>query len=264
MTITTQDQFAAAQLNPLMRAPISRASATTVANRMHSTWLLGTLPAAGATPTGTPGAIPDKTTAGALANFPAITAGLVGYADCGSLTNTTVSNIVMILDRLWAVAGLNGTLTTAQTCGSTTPTRGDVVAYSNVQGFIEVYTALGATPATATVSYTNGTGTAGRTATVSIPASAPAGALFPIPLQAGDQSIRSIQTVTLSVSTGTAGSFGVTLARPISEFGVGLVGAKNDITNIGQFVENSCLWAVVVPVSTASGVIQGSMKLLQG
>jgi hypothetical protein len=39
-----------------------------------------------------------------------------------------------------------------------------------------------------------------------------------MPLQAGDRGVKSVESLTLSASTGTAGNFGLTLFRPIMTF----------------------------------------------
>ena len=54
-----------------------------------------------------------------------------------------------------------------------------------------------------TLTYTNSAGTAGRTGTISsFPATAVAGTFVPFSLQAGDDGVRSIQTLTLGTSYG--------------------------------------------------------------
>jgi hypothetical protein len=42
------------------------------------------------------------------------------------------------------------------------------------------------------------------------------GLLIPIPLQAGDTGVRSIESVTVASTTGSAGNFGVCLFKPLS------------------------------------------------
>jgi hypothetical protein len=266
VTITTADQLVAGQVRPVMWAPIAKASMTSVANRWQSTWTAGGAPGAGTAPGAA--TIPNKTTAGALVNFPTLSGGgFEAYGDPSGLSNSVAGAQVLIFDRLAHMSGLNGTLATAQTVNVGPPDRGDVTAYSNVVVLVEVYTATGATPTTVSVSYTNGTGTSGRTSpALTWPASAAAGNCFLLPLQAGDQSVRSVQTLTLGVSTGTAGNFGVTLARLVGSINVSTIGQQqaSPIATMGVVPENACLWAVVIPPSTASGAVQGGLKIIEG
>jgi len=127
----------------------------------------------------------------------------------------------VLADRLGHMGGLSGTVTSAQTVSGTltTPSGTGRCASngSDVLWFLEWYTATGSTGVTATISYTNQSGTSGKTTTVSIPASTSSDTLIPINvLASGDTSIQSIQSVTLSGSTGTAGNFGVTALKVIT------------------------------------------------
>jgi hypothetical protein len=84
--------------------------------------------------------------------------------------------------------------------------------------FLEVYTTGASSVATtATVSYTNQAGVAGRTATVTLPGSwlTAIRAYSPV-LQAGDTGVRSIQSVQLGASSPNAGNYGLTLFAPLA------------------------------------------------
>lgn len=265
MPILTIDQLAAAQLRSLMVAPITKASLTAVANRLQSIWVAGTAPATGAAPGAA--AIPTKATTGALANFPAVTGGLLAYADMTGLANAVAGTAVFIYDRLSHMSGLSGTSTSGQNVNTTVPDRGDVANYSNIFAFVEVYTATGSTATTITLAYTSGGGAAGRSSgAFTSPASMAAGNMLLMPFQAGDQSVRSVQTATLTASTATAGNFGVTLARLVASWTttVAGVGPQFPLSAMGDIPENACLWAVVVPPSTASGAISGAIRIIQG
>lgn len=120
--------------------------------------------------------------------------------------------VLILYDRIWANSGFSGTLTTPQNV-PTPPTLPRWSPGTGVQCWLEVYTALGSTSVTATLSYTNEQGQSGRTASLTIPASMGANRMLPFPLQAGDRGVQTVQGVTLSASTGTAGNFGLTLLR---------------------------------------------------
>jgi hypothetical protein len=129
---------------------------------------------------------------------------------------TTASGAILA-DRLVHTSGLSGTSVVAQAVDSVAlPDRAG--AGEGVELWIEVYTQLGATARQVTASYTNQAGVAGRTATsstIAIPATARPSVMSRLTLQAGDTGVQSVQTVTLSGSTGTAGDFGVTLLKRI-------------------------------------------------
>ena len=81
------------------------------------------------------------------------------------------------------------------------------------------YSTVGGTATTVTISYTNSAGVSGRTSTATSFGGSgfnQLGFLIPIPLQAGDTGIRSIESVTLAATTGIAGNFGVCMFKPLS------------------------------------------------
>lgn len=138
-----------------------------------------------------------------------------------------VSGAFSIIDRVWSCSGLNGTLTSAQSItGMPTLTRPDSNG-TGLEMYIEVYSGLGATASTAIISYTNSSGVSGRTATVSLPSLPLAFRMYPVTLQAGDTGVKSVQSVTLASSTGTAGDFGVVLASPSLSFLTSVTSAQS-------------------------------------
>lgn len=91
------------------------------------------------------------------------------------------------------------------------------------QIWIEIYALIGATSRTITASYTNQDGVSGRTtkpALIGATGYREAQRLIMLPLQDGDIGVQAIDSVTLSASTGTAGNFGVVIAKPL---GLGLI-----------------------------------------
>jgi hypothetical protein len=125
---------------------------------------------------------------------------------------------IVLCDRLSHQGGLSGTSVAVQTTNLPTAALTRSVSGDGVFAVLEIYTAVGGTPATATVSYTNQAGVAGRTGTAQIGDTGFSGshAMCFVTLQAGDTGVRSVESVQLSGSTGTAGDFGVTLFRPIA------------------------------------------------
>jgi hypothetical protein len=135
-----------------------------------------------------------------------------------STTNYSAASM-MVVDLLNVSGGLNGTLTTAQTTNLPTAALTRYTSGEGVMAGIVIYTIIGTTATTVTISYTNSAGVSGRTSTATTIGGGfyrETGLLIPIPLQAGDTGIRSIESVTLAATTGTAGNFGVCLFKPLA------------------------------------------------
>lgn len=184
---------------------------------LYSCWKYDGIPSAGVNPTTV--AAPTKATAGATPLTNA-SGGREKWLVQAMLASPTPTDCPMALcyDRLLHIGGLDGTVTTAQTVGGTlTRNTGGV---GNII-MIEIYSAVGTTARTITASYTNSAGTASRTTSaVVFGGTVPtvgndANLLIPLPLQSGDLGVQSVQSVTIGTgSTGTAGNFGVTIAKP--------------------------------------------------
>lgn len=137
----------------------------------------------------------------------------------------TISNsqrTTMLVDRLWHNSGLDRTIITAQTVNSVTWPARDINGSTNGEGVylaIEISASMGTGTPSLTVSYTNSAGTSGRTGRgIYDPtrASAPTGHWFLIGLEDGDVGVRSVQSVTFSVSWGTTGVLHLVAYRPIA------------------------------------------------
>ncbi len=171
-----------------------------------------------------PGAaeIPSSATAGALA-FVNPAGGLTEYFARVAVSSSVSGASMRLYDRIGHMGGLVGNSTAAQTVGlSMTGASNNLAArrgksdYSEVQWYLEWYTDTGSTAVTATVSYTGAAGVSGQAVAISVPATQRAGRMLQIIADNGE-AIRSIESVTLSASTGTAGDFGVTAARLVVE-----------------------------------------------
>lgn len=126
---------------------------------------------------------------------------------------------VIIVDRLSHQGGLSGIAAGEQTTNLPTAALTRYISGEGVQMGLEIATAIGASAVDVTARYTNTTPTGGRaTHAISIGTSVrnTAGTFFPLPLQAGDAGVVSVEGVTLSGSTGTAGAFGVVLYMPLT------------------------------------------------
>lgn len=179
---------------------------------MYSMWTMKGFPGGASNPTSA--AACDRTTAGALV-YTNPTGGrqkwLTYMAAAANRGGTSI-----LYDRLLHCGGLSGTSTSAQTVG------GSLTRYTNGIGnvaYLEIYTTIGGTPVTATLSYTNDSN-ASVTSTITVGGSssgqvARAFCVLPFPLNNGEKGVKSVTSVQLSGSTGTAGNFGITIGHPL-------------------------------------------------
>lgn len=266
MTISTMDQLVAGLDNGFQ----SRFWKTTFSTASpQSGWSNPGSPGApGAPPTGA-GEVPTEATQGAL-YYTAAGGGLTNYLAALQLT-AAGEGIFLLYDRLVHTSGLVGNVTTAQTVSSVAVNRPDTTG-SGAELFLEVYTALGATVATATVSYTNQSGTAGQTATAAVTASLPKGGLVPVTLAAGDTGVQTVQTVTLSASTGIAGNFGITIGRRLAVPPMSIPTTSTAVNStypqdgfalgLPAMGAHACLWLIAYGTNVAQ--VFGNLAFAQG
>jgi len=278
MTISTRDQLIDAIGNNSSRLVIDKASiASQAAGTFVSLWRATGQPGQGAIPAAA--AVCDNTLTGAM-GFTQQVAPATSY---GAWANAVGSNSAMTLeihDRLMHMGGLNGTLTTAQTVnldvnanlafGNLDKRKGDS-NFSDIQWWLEWYTATGSTAVTATVSVTYNDGTTG-TLSASLAATRPASFMLPlnglIPAAAAGKYIRDVDSVQLSATTGTAGSFGVTATRPRMTMPLPLANKMEvfDWAALGlpEVANSSCLFPIVLTSTTSTGTVRGGGKLAHG
>jgi hypothetical protein len=189
----------------------------------------------------------------------------------GMSVSCTVAASHYLTDRLWACSGLstvNGA-TTAVT-GMTSITR-----YSGGVGaeiwYVCLSTPSAQTNSTMTVSYTNSSGVAGRTATITLSSGSPpptAGQCYPAQLQAGDVGVQSVQSVTNSSLSFTGGTHGLLVARRLlsmpgsaSTAGTVLDGLQTGL----QIVDDAaCLSMIQMCSTSVTGFTVSSINLIQG
>lgn len=279
MTIDTRDALISALANDHDKVLWDKASiASMVSGQMASLWRATGLPTQGAIP----GAAAYCTSAlvGAVA-YTNQTAPMVGYIGWHTLTTGNANSNLEIHDRLAHMGGLNGTLLTAQTVGidlSTINAGGAVPAgrlgaadYSDVTWWLEWYTATGATASNATVNVTYSDGSTGNLAAIAVGGTAMAASrvLKLMSAHASGLDIRGVNTVTLSASTGTAGSFGVTASRHrtiMATGGTANVPATYDWAQLGlpKIQNDACLYGLMLCTATSTGTVKGYGKILHG
>lgn len=206
----------------------------------------------------------------AVTGFPTWTAATGGNTSYLGLINASANQVsnVILYDTWWACSGFSGTSTTLQsiTGFSGLPTR----AGTGVGGEIWMYvnTAIGATTATVTVTYTNSAGVGSRTTTFVTTASQPANRMVQMTLQSGDVGVQSIQSVQLNQSTTTAGNWGLVIMERIANipFQTLNVGTNYDFASIGMPIidDNTCLSFISQGTTTNSGNNFVAIKVIQG
>jgi hypothetical protein len=148
----------------------------------------------------------------------------------------TTSPMFMLYDRLIHMGGLSAAATTLQTINLTGLTRySSTTTCVGNRILVEVLASIGTTQRTLTVIYTNQDGVSGRTSTVLWGGSggqASIGSAQIVPLVSGDTGVKSVESVQLNGSTGSAGNYGVSIIRPLDYCGSLLsVSQQNDLMN---------------------------------
>ncbi len=271
MAITTVAQLSAARKLLLPRSNTFGSANTAIVAGLGNA--MNPLTLVGSTTPGTPaagGALLSKASTG-FYNFADPDTGESVYLERGryTLSSTSASSSHRWMDAIWACRSLDGTLTTVQNItGFPAYTRTD----SNGVGlmmFLYAYAAAGATATNATITYTNTAGTGGRTSVATVPSSGLSvlGACFVAPLQAGDLGVKSVESVQLSASTGTAGSVGVLLARPVGFEGCAGPEASGDgvdddwmHTGLGLLDDDAAL----IPIVYGTAATYGTLELAYG
>lgn len=169
--------------------------------------------APGAWSPGTPGINGRNTNGTTAADAGCISAGTpssgANYIRDISIAAST-AGMFILADVLWVNTGIAVTTTTAQTITQPTLPARDNLGTTNGYGvgaglLVTTATTNAAVINNITLQYTNSDGVAGRTGTMSYPATAVIGTFIPFQLAQGDVGIRSIQSITLGTSL-TAGA----------------------------------------------------------
>lgn len=265
MAITTLDALVAGLTSGQRKAWQKAAQGGGASGGYVSAYKTGGTPAGAATPPTGTGEIPTNATAGALP-FTNPSGGQLAYlAQFSAACHTT--GTVTLYDRLWHNSGLSGTTLTAQTVNSLALTRPDANG-NDVECWLECNTATGTTARTLTVSYTDAANGAGRAGTIAIPANMLAGRMIPMTNQSGDYGVKSIQSATLSASTGTAGDFGLVLLRRIADIPmlVSDSGVDRDAFALGlpQIYSGACLAVLAFCSAATQGPWQGLYSIAVG
>lgn len=249
---------------------VSGAAATAlIAGRPASLWTYDGMPGGGAVPT--VGAIPTLATSGSIP-FTAPTGGRDKHLIGASIV-PLVAGVFLLYDRLYHIGGLSGTSTSDQAVQSdpASPALTRNVSGSGNMAWYEIYTQIGATSTTLTMTYTNESGTGGKTSTINIGATGfrEVTRAQRIPLAVGDSGIRAIEKVRLTATTGIAGNFGITIAQPLAWIPVGAAGVMGwrdyttGLPGIPTINPDACLALLFIPSAATAPEIFGSLATVE-
>ena len=220
-------------------------------------------------PTPTASVALDSTSTQGIGPIPNLTSGQLSLLG-GQLNTSGPSGVgLIVIDLLNNSGGLSGIITGSQTTNLPTTA---LTRYTNGEGVmagIIIYTQIGATATTFTVEYTNSDGVSGSISTATTIGgtdSRTSRAFLTIPLQPGDKGVRSVESITLAATTGTAGNFGICLYKPLAmiplndvqgAIPVDAVSTGGFIGNITGINPNACisLLAVTNTAQTINGAI---------
>ena len=273
------DNLVKALGNNSSRIVLDKASiASQTANSYCSLWRATGQPGQGAIPTVV--ATCNNTTVGTI-GFNQQTSPSTSYGAYLEIATGNAAMTMELHDRLANMGGLNGTLTTAQSVNLDLSTllstdninvrKGDD-NYSDVQWWLEWYTATGATAVTATIAVTYNDGTTGNLSALSLAATRPASHMISlnslIPSAQSGKFIRGIVSVTLSATSGTAGNFGVTATRPRMTLSAPIANYKfiADWAQLGlpEIYNSSAIFPIVLTPTTSTGTVRGGGKIAHG
>ncbi len=265
MAIATMDQLVAALAAAQQKRFFKSSQTAKAAGTWASFWKATGEPGAGANPSTGAGDVPTSSTAGAIPWSNPSGSDVAYLAQLQGML-TTQPGIVVLADRLWENSGLVGNINTLQSFSGLTVTRPDATGDNN-ELWIEWYTATGSSQVNITVIYTNQSGSSSTT-TFAFYASPVAGQMIPVPLAAGDTGVRSVQSVQLSASTGTAGSFGLTILRRLGEIFCPLPASGDTLDafalGLPQVDPNACLFLFMLANATSTGDLKGGLTIVKG
>lgn len=245
------------------------AAAATVAARTISIWRYDGTYGNGAIPTSA--VATSKATTGAMP-FTNAAAGKEKWMIQASAVSLNAGTLIAY-DRLLHCGGFSGTAITDQTVQGSPASPAITRNTGGVGNFAmyEVYTAIGATATTLTMTYTNQSGTGSRTSTVNIGGTGfnTQGRAMIIPLANGDTGVQAVEKVKLTATTGTAGNYGITIGRPLAYISCGVAGVAGwrDFTTglpaLPKIDNDACISFLWVPSTTAGPEIFASMSFVE-
>jgi hypothetical protein len=269
MAITSRDELVealGANSQPFFADKVS--IGTTAAGQQFSYWLATGVPSAGLIPT--VAAVCNATFQGRIGPITNAPSGSKNYLLQATLIANQAGNTIEIHDRLAHMGGLSMVSTVAQTVNldlnvlSVSADRLGAADYSDIEWWLEIFVAGGATAVNATVNVTFNDGTSNNLTTFNLGATPRLGRMYPLHTQrqAADANkfIRDVNSVTLNATTGTAGNMGFccTRRRSIAVSFVANVGTVHDWAQLGapKIENDACLQLIAYTVTTTGPIIR--------
>ena len=270
MAITSIDGIVAGVQAPRF---FSKGSTPTVlAGRWTSSWSMAGIPGAGAYDTTLNGVALSSTSANINGQIPHSDpgSGSAYLHRCQLFVNN--QSQYLLCDRLWHNGGINPVLITSQSITSPTWPARDQTGNTNGLGVflaLEISAQMGGTAPTVTIGYTNSDGTSGRTGTNiwTVITDVQPPYVFPISVQGGDKGVRSVQSLTLSVSW-LSGTCNLVAYRVLAAFNTPAASSLSTVNALTGGLP--ILYNGVVPyfmsqgVTTIGTVIAGSYQEVHG
>lgn len=264
MAITNRDQLIAAQAVAQRLRILKTASRTSVAGIAFSVFDLAGSPGGGtlAGSSVAAGVVPTRATLGC----PVINDFSVpgGYITRFEVSNTVPCRVALY-DLLWkgGAYAFNANQALTGQPGYGPRLAGD---FKGVELWIEAVTAFAGNQ-TIQIGYTNQDGVAGRTTGAIATGVAPIVArMLRLPLQAGDTGVQSVDSVASTVAT--VGTFNVLVMRELCEARVRVANDQivqgPDLTGLVRLRDTSALYMVVTPDSTATGLPEVVVDIVNG
>ena len=198
---------------------IAKSLTSYTANKWYSLWL--NTPGAGAAPS--TAATCDSTTAGGIPGVPATSSSSLWLRSTNFVAGDGAFTLILC-DRLSHQGGLSGDTAAPQATNLPTAALTRYTDGAGVMAMVECYSAIGATPTTFSISYTDQDGNSGTSPlsqAIGGTGDAEAGRMWLVPLAAGDSGVRAAANLTLTGATGTAGNLGITLFKPLGIYSIG-------------------------------------------
>lgn len=235
----------------------------TVAGRITSLWQYNGQPSGGVVPT--IGMVPDNTTVGGLLqNNPGV--GKQKWL-LGMTASCLNAGTLLMYDRLAHNGGLSGTVITAQSVNLSI-NRNTTGIGNQIQA--EVYAGIGTTSRNITATYVNENDETKTTLVTTIGAIGfnETGRVITLPLASGDKGVKSVTSIQLSASTGTAGNFGINIVNPVAIMPLSIVGVGSvrdfisGLPSIPLIENGACLYFTWLASTTAPPQVYCSLHFV--
>lgn len=247
---------------PIYKASVANMAAGYIASLWRAVgsplWGQGAIPSTAATPT-------DALAGGiVLPSFGSNKGRIYRFAPIGVTIGT-----FMLYDRVAHIGGMVGNVATSQACAvdAETAITAGRCTYNDIEWYVEIYTDIGTTASNLTVTYRNINDAADKTIVISgftgaSPLMRSGRCVLLVPTDGIP--IKRIVSVIHSVSSGTAGNYGITARKKLCEVGqmlANIMSPSVDAISIGlpEIKDTACLEMLVQCSTTSTGIIMGSL-----